>query len=91
MTFMVYFIETTFHDENGDYFSFWPFGMMVFGAAVVVGNTKMLVFTNSYNVLIVIVLIGSVVLYILSNVYVSLTGTDNYFTLQKYSNMGDEK
>ena len=58
--------------------------MMVFGAAVVVGNTKMLVFTNTYNVLIVIVLIGSVVLYILSNAYVSLTDEDNYFTLQKY-------
>lgn len=83
ITFVIYFIETTFHNDDGDYFSFWPFGMMVFGAAVIVGNTKLLVFTNTYNISIVIVLVGSVLLYILSNVYVSFTGNDNNFTLQK--------
>jgi phospholipid-transporting ATPase len=83
VTFVVYFIDTTFHNDQGDFFSFWPFGMMVFGSAVIVGNAKMLVFTNTYNVLIVVVLIGSVLLYILSNVYVSVSGEDNNFTLQK--------
>jgi hypothetical protein len=62
----IYSLENAIPYGNGRNFSFWWTGTAIFGMAVVITNLKMIQMSNTWNVVGVFFLLGSMVTYLIT-------------------------
>jgi len=56
---------------TGTTYPFWATGMVVFGAVVYITNFKILIISNTYNVLSIFIIVFSIVFYYFNYIVIS--------------------
>ena len=69
-------LSTSAVNEEGLTAGFWPAGMLSFTLLIIVANLKILIFSTSYNLLVLFFVFGSIAVYLLSFWWINLMPFD---------------
>jgi Zn-dependent protease with chaperone function len=77
----MYVLEHSIPSSNGRNFSFWWTGTSIFGMTVVITNLKMLLISNTWNIVGVFFLVGSLIVYLITLFIVMMSKTSHLFSV----------